>query len=120
MPVADLAHGAEIAFRRRHAPGGRADHRLGDEGGHRVGAKPLELGLQLGRQPRDEISFGFIVALLVIGEGRRHVAEGRRQQRRIGLAAPGVAAGRQRAERVAVIALPARDEMLALAADRSR
>src|SRR6185312_9190321 len=39
--------------------------------------------------------------------------EGRRQQRRIGRAPPGVAAGRQRAERVAVIALPAGDEAIA-------
>ena len=114
VPVADLAHGAEIAFRRRHASGGRADHRLGDEGRDRVGAEPLEFGLQLGREPRDEIAVGFAVALFVIGEGRRHMAEGGRQQRRIGLAPPRIAAGGQRAERVAVIALAARDEARAL------
>ncbi len=42
------------------------------------------------------------------------MAERRRQQRRIGFATPGIAAGGQRAERVAVIALPPRDEVLAL------
>ena len=42
------------------------------------------------------------------------MAERVRQQRRIGFAAPGIAAGRQRAQRVAVIALAARDEMRAL------
>ena len=42
------------------------------------------------------------------------MAERVREQRRIGFAPPGIAAGRQRAERIAVIALAARDEMLAL------
>ena len=76
VAVADVAHGAEITLRRRHAAGGGADHRLGDERRHRVGAEALEFGLQFGRQPRHEIRFGFIVALFMIGEGRRHMAEG--------------------------------------------
>ena len=114
MLVADLAHGTEVTFRRSHRAGGCAHHRLGDEGRDRLGTKPLEFGIELGNKPRDEIRFRFIVALLVIGKGRGDMAERRRQQRRIGFAAPGVAAGRERAERVAVIALPPRDEALAL------
>ena len=94
MPVADVAHGPEVAFRRRHASRGGPDNGLGNERGHRVGTEALEFSLQFGRQPRHKVSFGFIVALLVIGECRRHVAEGGRQQRRIGLAAPGVSASR--------------------------
>src|SRR5215475_6555658 len=42
------------------------------------------------------------------------MAECRRQQRRIGLPAPGIAAGGERAQRVAVIALATRDEVAAL------
>ena len=105
---------AEISLRRRHAAGGGADHGLGNERGHRVGAEALEFGLQFGRQPRHEIRLGFDVALFVIGKRRRHVAESRRQQWRIGFASPGVAAGGQRPKRIAVIALAARDEVLAL------
>src|SRR6185295_19366967 len=43
-----------------------------------------------------------------------HVTEGGRQQRRIGLAPPGVSACRQRPERIAMVALAAGDEALAL------
>ena len=114
MLIADLTHGTEITFRRRNGAPGRADHRLGNEGRDRVGTKPLELGFQIRREPRDKIRLGFIVALFMIGKRRGDMAERRRQQRRIRLAPPGVAAGRQCAERVAVIALPPRDEALAL------
>ncbi len=114
VPIADLADGAEISLRRRHAAGGRAHHRLGDERRHVLRAKTLEFRLQLGHQPRDEIRLGFAVAFFVIGEGRRHMAEGGRQQRRIGFAAPGVSAGGERTQRIAVIALATRDEALAL------
>jgi hypothetical protein len=44
------------------------------------------------------------VALLVMGEGRRHVAEGGRQQRRVGPRARRFAC-RQRAQRIATVAL---------------
>ena len=114
VPVADVAHGPEVTFGRRHASGGGSDDGLGNECGYRVGAEALEFGLQFGSQPRHKISFGFIVALLVIRECRRHVAEGGRQQRRIGFAAPGVSACRQRAECIAMIALATGDEALAL------
>ena len=56
----------------------------------------------------------FMIALFMIGERRRHVAESGRQQWRIGFAAPGIAAGGERAQRIAVIALAARDEVLTL------
>ena len=114
MPVADLAHRLEVAVRRRHRAGGGADDGLGEERRDGVGAKPLKLGFELGGEPRHELRVRFAVVLLVIGKGRRHMAEGGREQRRIGRAAPGVAAGGERAERVAVIALPPRDEMLPL------
>ena len=78
------------------------------------GPSRMEFGIELGGQPRDEIAFGFIVSLLMIGEGRRDMAEGRRQQGLIRLAAPGIATCRERAERVAVVTLPSRDKTLAL------
>ena len=47
VAVADLAHGAGIARRRRHRAAGRADHRLEDEGGDVLGADTQDLLLQL-------------------------------------------------------------------------
>ncbi len=114
MAIADLAHFAEIALGRRHASGGGADHRLGDEGRDRVGPEPQEFGLELVGKARDEIGVALVIALLAIREGRRHMAEGGRQQRRVGLAAPGVAASGERTQRIAVVALPARNEAAAL------
>jgi hypothetical protein len=46
VAVADVANGAEITFRRRHASGGRSHHRLGDERRHRVGTETLEFGFK--------------------------------------------------------------------------
>ena len=77
VPVADLADGAEISLRRRHAAGGRAHNRLGDERRHGLRAETLEFRLELGRQASDEIRLGFAVVFFVIGEGRGHMAEGR-------------------------------------------
>ena len=63
--------------RRRHGSPGRAHDRLGDEGRDRVRTEPLKFGLELRGKPRDEIAFGLIVVLFVIGESRRDMAEGR-------------------------------------------
>jgi len=115
VPVADIAHRPEVAFGRRHASGGRSDDRLGDECGHRIGAEALEFSLQFQRPAAPQKSVSDSSSrFLVIREGGRHVAEGGRQQRSIGFATPGVSACRQRPERVAVIALAAGDEALAL------
>ena len=113
VAVADFTHGAEIAGRGGDAAGGGAYHRLRDEGGDLVGAEALELRLQFCGKAGGELGLRFRRMLLAIGEGRGDVAECVRQQRRVGLAAPGIAAGGQRAERVAVIALPPGDEMAA-------
>ncbi len=114
VTIADFAHRSEIALGRRHAAGSGADHRFGDEGRNRVGTKPQEFGFEFVGKARDELGIALVVALFVIGKGRRHVGEGRRQQCGIGLAPPGVSAGRERAQGVAVVALPARDEVAAL------
>ena len=114
MPVADRAHALEIAGQSGDAAGGRADHGFRQHGSDRLGAEPLELGFQFVGQPIDILRVRFVIALETIGEARRHQAERRRQDRFVQRAPHHVAAGRQRAERVAVIALPAGDEMHAL------
>ena len=114
VAVADLAHGREIPGGRRNAAGGGAHHRLGHEGGHRVGAESLELRLQLCGEPGGELGLGLGLGLLAIGEGGRDVAERAGQQRRVDLPPRSAAASRQRAQRIAVVALPPRDEPRAL------
>ena len=52
MAVADFAHGAEVTFRRRGTASRGADHGLGDEGRHRIGAEALEFGFQFRGQAR--------------------------------------------------------------------
>src|SRR5690606_6605551 len=113
MTIADLAHGAEIAVRRRNAARRCANDRFGHEGGHGFRADALEFGFQLGGKAAYEGIIALIVLLLTVGESRRDMAERFRQQRRIRRTAVGVAADGQRAKRVAVIALPAGNEMRA-------
>src|SRR5205809_7393498 len=55
VPIADLADGTEISLRGRHAAGGRAHNRLGDERRHVFRAKALEFRLQFSRKTGDEI-----------------------------------------------------------------
>ncbi len=111
VAVADRAHRLEIAGQRRDAAGGRPHHRLGDEGGHGIGAEALERRFQLVGQTADVIGIALARLLEAIGEAGRDVMERRRQDRRIGRAAHHVAAGRERAQRGAVVALPPRDEI---------
>ena len=114
MAVAHRAHGLEIAGRRRRGAERRAHHRFGHEGGHRLRPQPLELGLQLIRQPLDEGRLGLPGSLMPVGESRRDMAERVAEQRRVGRPPGHVAARRQNAQRISVIALPARDEAAAL------
>ena len=111
VAVAHRAHGGEIPGQRRHAAQRGADHRLGHEGGHGVGADALEFGLELIGQALDVCGIALAVGLVAIGVAGRDVAEGVGQDGRVGRAAHGVAAHRQRTQRVAVVALPPRDEV---------
>ena len=52
VAVANLADAPEIARNGGHRAQGRADHRLGDESHHRVGAEGQDLVLQLLRDAR--------------------------------------------------------------------
>src|SRR3712207_8306605 len=57
------------------------------------------------RSPRHILLVALPLLLVAVGIAGRDMAESAGEQRRVGRAAHGVAAGRQRAERVAVVAL---------------
>jgi len=114
VPVADRAHAGEVAGQGGHAAERGADHRLRHEGDHGVRAKPEKLGFEFGEQAGHVVGVGLVVGAVAVGVAGRDVVEVGAQHRRVQRAPHGVAAGRQRAERVAVIALPARDDMHAL------
>ena len=104
MTVADLPHVLEIGARRRDRAGSRADDGLSDEGDDRLGAEPLDfLFERLGGS--SAIGLGTLARLgetiFETGIGQRDVDE----QRLVGRSPPGTSPGRERAERVAVIAL---------------
>ena len=109
VAVADLAHALEIAGQGGDAAGGGADHRFGEERHDGVGAEALELGVQFVGQPVEVLRVGFAVVLEAIGEAGRHQAVRLGQDRLVLRPPHHVAAGRQRAQRGAVIGLPAGD-----------
>ena len=111
--VADLADALEIAGAGLDRAERRADDRLGDERADGRGPEPLDLLLELVRGAQRVLRLGLVAPLLAVAEARRDVLE-LRQQRLERLAAPAVAAGGERADRVAVIALPAPDDVTAL------
>ena len=111
MPVAYGAHRREVSRHGGDAAGGGADDRLGHEGDHPAGSDALELRLQLGRQARRVLRVALLRLLAMIREAGGDVAEAGGQDRLVRRAAGDVAAGRHRAEQVAVVALPARDEV---------
>src|SRR5690606_33213315 len=119
MAVADLSNALQVAWHGRNRPSGGADHRLGDEGHNVSGAKALDLILKLVRDSQT-VSLGALTlgaaAILVAGADVRGLNQHWRELR----PAPFIAAGSKRAQRVAVIALSARNHAVALRlADRS-
>jgi hypothetical protein len=98
---------------RRHGASRRADHRFRDEGGDRVRAEFENLPFEFVGETLREGLFGFVGTLLAVRVTRTHVMRFN-QDRQERLAAPRIAADRQRAQRIAVITLAARDEMAAL------
>ncbi len=113
VPVADIAHALEVARRGRDRAAGGAHHRLGDESddGVRPGLDDgrFEFVEQAGRVVVERHAF----AAAPVGVTGRD-AQRLLQQRGKGALAPLVAAHAQRAQRVAVVALAARDELRAL------
>ncbi len=100
MALAHRLHGGEIAGQGGGAAERGADDRLGAEGDDVLGSQALELGLEFGGEPRDVVGVASPVPPVAIGEAGRDMAEGVRQDRRIGRAAHGVAAGGKRAPSV--------------------
>ena len=78
------------------------------------GPRRLEFGFQFVGEAIEVLLVGLIVAFETIGEAGGDQAEGGREERLIEGAAHHVAAGTERAERVAVVALAAGDEVRAL------
>ena len=114
VAIADRAHRGEVARQGRHGAERGADHRLGDEADHPVGAEALDGRLELGREPGDVVRSALAGRLPAVGVARADMGD-LGQQRLELLAAPGVAADRERPQRVAVIALAPGDEMAAAA-----
>jgi hypothetical protein len=109
VAVADLADAPEIARRRRHRAGGGADYRLGDESHHGLGPQPQNLVLQRLSGPLAVVLKALVVAFQPVFVAR--VDMGDVEQQRPELRPPPlIAAGAERADGVAVIALLARDQ----------
>ena len=113
MTLADGAHVGKIAGDGGQGAGGGAHYRFGDKGQHIFRAQFQYPLLQFPAQARHVVAVGFTVSLVAVRIAGRHMRDVDQQRREL-LAAPGVAAGGQRAQGVAVIALAARDEMAAL------
>src|SRR4030095_14116984 len=111
--ITDLAYAPEVERRRHQAAAGRATHRLRDDGAHIGAADSLDRRLQLGREARTVLLRGFAVALIAVSIGRRDML-GVDQQRRELATTPRVAADRECAEGVAVVAVATSDEARAL------
>ena len=113
VAIADRPDALEIIADRRDGAGGRADHGLGDEGDDAIRADLDELVLERLRGPRRVIRVALALPLQPIGVAGIDVV-GLDQQRLELRAPPSVAADRERAERIAVIALAPRDDVAAL------
>jgi hypothetical protein len=88
--------------------------RLGNEGADVLGPELENRGFEQIGRARPVRFQRFVGTLVAIGIAGLDVRNAWRQQRRVGLAASRVAADRQRAERVAVVALQPRDDVAAL------
>jgi hypothetical protein len=109
VPVADLAHAFEVARRRRSAALRRAADRLGDEGCDGIRSKLADFRVQFVREALAVGGRRFTRMGITVGIGRGDVV-GLEQHRRELSTAHGIAADRQHAKRIAMVALAAADE----------
>ena len=113
VAVAQLAHAAQVAgCGRDRALGGAADG-LGHEGDDVLAAQLFDRRSQLLHQALAILLGTFARQAVAVFVTRRDMGHLDQQRRKL-LAPPGVAAHRQRAEGVAVVALAPRDEVAAL------
>ena len=108
-----VPHAREVARHRWHAAERRARDRFGDERDHLVAAQALDLALELRAQAVDIGGVGLAFAPIAVRIARRNMGRADEQRREL-LAPPEVAADGERAERIAVIRLPAADDLRAL------
>src|SRR5581483_12140081 len=109
---ADFANGGEVVRRRHHGTGRGADDRLGDEGGHVLGAGLKYRALQVSRAGQAAGRVGLVEwATVAVGGG--DVREGQ-QVRGVEPAPHDMAAGRDGRQRGAVVAGPAADDQVFL------
>ena len=113
VAIADRPDALEIIADRRDGAGGRADHGLGHESDDAIRTDLDELILQRLRGSRRIIRVALAFSLHPIGVAGVDVMGLDQQGLELG-APPGVAADRQSAQRVAVIALAPRNDMAAL------
>ena len=113
VPVADLAHRLEIAGDGQQRARRRAADGLGDERDHAPFAARADRRVELGGEPCAVGRVALVVAPIAVRVARCDVLHVDQQRREL-LPSPGVAADRERAERVAVVALPPPDEDAAL------
>src|SRR6478672_11129577 len=113
MAVADFAYVLEIARHRRDSAHGRTDDGFRDKGDDVASTDLVDLAVKLPRQALPILVRAFVRTALAIFIDWRDVMRFD-QQRREWLALPFAAADGERAERHAVIALPSRDDILAL------
>ena len=111
--VTDLADTLKVAGYRGNRSRGRADDRLGDETRNTFGTQFQDLCLELVCNTQAILLRGFVCLPIPVFETRRDVMP-LFEQRREHPAAPLVAADTERAKRVAVVALLARDKAPAL------
>ena len=114
MPITHLAHALEVARHRCRTACGGANDGLGKKRTHRIRPESLELGFEFQAKPIHILLVALVVAAEPVGEAGADEAERIGEQRLIGRAPHHVAAGRQRTQRGAVIALAAGNEFAAL------
>ncbi len=66
VAITQRAHAAKVAGSRRHRAERRADHGLGDEGDHALGADLLEGSVEFCKQPLGVVVLAFVVAPLAV------------------------------------------------------
>ena len=113
VPVADLPDAGEVSLDRRDGAEGRSRDGLGQKRDHAVAAEPEDLVLQLPRQALAVFGRGLALGSLGVFVAGGHVAR-RGEKRGVLLAPPEIPARGQRAQRAAVVALAAGDDMAAL------
>ena len=110
VTIAEVANPSEVAGHRRHRAERRAGDGFGDERDDVVSAETRDLAVELVSKPHAVLLGRLAVAHAAIRVAGRNVRDVD-QQRREWRAPPRISADGERAERIAVVALPPRDEM---------